>query len=80
VSIGAVLASARYEAGLSVTQVSEQARVREMIITDIEDDVYSACGGDSYARGYIRIIAQAVGTDPRPLIREYNTTIAEDKG
>ncbi len=79
-SIGAVLASARYESGLSVTQVSEQARVREMIITDIEDDVYSACGGDSYARGYIRIIAQAVGTDPVPLIREYNTTIAEDKG
>ena len=79
-SIGAVLASARREAGLSVTQVSDQARVREMIVSDIEDDDYSACGGDSYARGYIRIIALAVGTDPKPLVREYNTTIAEDKG
>ena len=51
-----------------------------MIVTDIEDDDYSACGGDSYARGYIRIIARAVGTDAGPLVREYNTTIAEDKG
>ena len=79
-SIGAVLASARHEAGLTVTQVSDQAQVREMIVSDIEDDDYSACGGDSYARGYIRIIARAVGTDAGPLIREYNTTIAEDKG
>ena len=79
-SIGEALASARHDAGLSVTQVSDQARVREMIVTDIEDDDYAACGGDSYARGYIRIIARAVGTDPEPLVREYNTTIAEDKG
>jgi Helix-turn-helix domain len=51
-----------------------------MIVSDIEDDDYSACGGDDYARGYIRIIARAVGTDAGPLIREYNTTIADDKG
>ena len=31
------------------------------------------CGGDLYVRGYIRSIAQAVGTDPEPLIRQYNT-------
>ena len=55
-----------------MTQVSDQARIREMIITGIEGDDYSACGGDSYARGYIRVIARAVGADPEPLIREYN--------
>ena len=79
-SIGAVLASARHEAGLTVPQVSDRAQVRETIVSDIEDDDYSACGGDPYARGYIRIIARTVGTDAGPLIREYNTTIADDKG
>jgi Helix-turn-helix domain len=78
VSIGEALADARRDAGLTVTEVSEQARIREMIITHIEDDDYSVCGGDSHARGYIRIIAGALRADPDPLIREYNTTIADD--
>jgi Helix-turn-helix domain len=78
VSIGQALADARRDAGLTVTEVSEQARIREIIITHIEDDDYSVCGGDSFARGYIRIIAGALRADPDPLIREYNTTIADD--
>ena len=73
VSIGEALADARRQAGLTVSCLSDRARVRETIITDMEGDDYSACGGDSYARGYIRIIARAVGADPEPLIREYNT-------
>ena len=72
-SIGEALADARRQAGLTVSRLSDRAHVREAIITDVEGDDYSACGGDSYARGYIRIIARAVGADPEPLIREYNT-------
>jgi cytoskeletal protein RodZ len=72
VSIGQALAEARRQAGLTVTQVSDQTRIREMVITGIEGDDYSACGGDLYVRGYIRIIARAIGADPEPLIREYN--------
>jgi eukaryotic-like serine/threonine-protein kinase len=78
VSIGEALADARRDAGLTVTEVGEQAGIREMIITHIEDDDYFICGGHSYARGYIRIIAGALRADPEPLIREYNTTIADD--
>jgi cytoskeletal protein RodZ len=72
VSIGQALAEARRQAGLTVTQVSDQTRIREMVITGIEGDDYSACGGDLYVRGYIRIIARAIGADPEPLIQEYN--------
>jgi hypothetical protein len=79
VSIGEAIADARQDAGLTVAEVSDKAHVRETIITCVEDDDYETCGGDSYARGYIRIIARTVGADPEPLIREYNTTIAEDK-
>lgn len=50
-SIGQVLADARCQAGLTVSQVSQRTRIRETIIRDIERDEYSACGGDFYARG-----------------------------
>ncbi len=70
--IGGALAEARTEAGLTIAQVSERTRIRETIIRSIELDDYSACGGDYYARGHIRAIARVVGTDPVPLIKEYD--------
>jgi transcriptional regulator with XRE-family HTH domain len=72
VSIGDTLADARRHAGLTVTQVSQQTRIRESIIRDIEQGDFTACGGDFYARGHIRSIAGAVGTDATPLISEYD--------
>ncbi len=71
-SIGETLADARRQAGLTVTQVSRETRIRESIIRDIERGDFSACGGDFYARGHIRSIAGVVGTDPVPLISEYD--------
>jgi cytoskeletal protein RodZ len=72
VSIGESLAEARRQAGLTVAEVSQRTRIRESIIRAIEQDDYSACGGDFYARGHIRSIARVVGADPGPLIREYD--------
>ena len=71
-SIGESLAEARRRAGLTVTQVSQETRIREAIIRGIEQDDFSACGGDFYARGHIRSIAGVVRTDPVPLISEYD--------
>ncbi len=71
-SIGETLARARHQAGLSVAQVSEQTRIRPLIIRGVEADDYSMCGGDFYARGNIRDIAEVVGTDSEPLIEEYD--------
>jgi cytoskeletal protein RodZ len=72
VSIGEALAEARSQAGLTVTEVSQRTRIRGTVITRMEGDDYSACGGDFYARGNIRSIAKVVGADPEPLIREYD--------
>jgi len=72
VSIGATLAAARRHAGLTIPDVSQRTRVRENIIQGIEHDDYAACGGDFYARGHIRAIAEAVGTDAAPLIEEFD--------
>jgi hypothetical protein len=74
VSIGEALQAARQRAGMTVSEVSGSTRIREVIIRGIERDDFSACGGDFYARGHIRAIAASVGTDPRPLIEEYDST------
>jgi cytoskeletal protein RodZ len=74
-SIGAILAQARRDAGLSVAEVSQRTRIRETIIRGIERDDYSACGGDFYARGHLRSIARAVGADPAALVGEYDATL-----
>ena len=71
--IGETLAQARHQAGLTLAQVSKRTRIRETIIRKIEADDFSDCGGDFYARGHIRAIAKVVGTDPEPLIEEYDT-------
>jgi transcriptional regulator with XRE-family HTH domain len=72
VSIGEDLAQARDQAGLTVAQVSQRTRIRQTIIRGIENDDYSGCGGDFYARGSIRSIAKAVGADPEQLIQQYD--------
>jgi cytoskeletal protein RodZ len=74
-TIGETLAKTRRDAGLTVTQVSERTRIREAIIQAIERDDYIPSGGDFYARGNIRDIARVVGTDPVPLIAEYDATV-----
>jgi transcriptional regulator with XRE-family HTH domain len=74
-TIGETLAEARRSAGLTITQVSERTRVRETIVRGIEQDDYSECGGDFYARGHIRSVARVVGADPVPLIAEYDATV-----
>jgi hypothetical protein len=55
-----------------VTQVSQRTRIRETIISGIEADDYSSCGGDFYTRGHIRAIARVAGIDSEPLIEEYD--------
>jgi cytoskeletal protein RodZ len=72
VSIGDTLAEARRQAGLTLAQVSQRTRIRESIIASIEQGDFSPCGGDFYARGHVRSIAEVVGIDPAPLVREYD--------
>jgi cytoskeletal protein RodZ len=72
VSIGGALAEARQQAGLTVAEVSTRTRIGQGLIRAIEQDEFAACGGDLYARGHIRAIATAVGTDPQPLISAYD--------
>ncbi|WP_037890711.1 RodZ domain-containing protein [Streptomyces sp. NRRL S-87] len=71
-SIGRVLQQARISAGLTVDEVSSTTRVRIPIVHAIEQDDFTRCGGDVYARGHIRTLARAVGLDPAELIEQYD--------
>ncbi|MFE7564669.1 helix-turn-helix domain-containing protein [Kitasatospora sp. NPDC057500] len=71
-SIGRVLSAARIAAGFTVDQVSGATRVRVPIVHAIEEDDFGRCGGDFYARGHIRAIAQLVGVDGEVLVARYD--------
>ncbi|GGU06074.1 MULTISPECIES: helix-turn-helix domain-containing protein [Streptomyces] len=71
-SIGRTLQQGRIASGLTVEEVSASTRVRIPIVHAIEEDDFSRCGGDVYARGHIRTLARAVGLDPAPLVEQYD--------
>jgi cytoskeleton protein RodZ len=72
VSIGETLTSTREQAGMSLEQVAQATRIRRTLIEAIENDDFSPCGGDFYARGHLRNIAVALGTDPKPLLEAFD--------
>ncbi|MFI2240314.1 helix-turn-helix domain-containing protein [Streptomyces chrestomyceticus] len=71
-SIGHAIQQARIAAGLTVDEVSTTTRVRVPIVQGIEQDDFSRCGGDVYARGHLRTLARAVGLDPEPLVAQFD--------
>ncbi|MGX2994166.1 helix-turn-helix domain-containing protein [Streptomyces sp. JNUCC 64] len=71
-SIGRVLQRARLDSGLTVDEVSTATRVRVPIIHAVEQDDFSRCGGDVYARGHLRTLARAVGLDPAELLERFD--------
>ncbi|MFI0777282.1 helix-turn-helix domain-containing protein [Streptomyces sp. NPDC021212] len=71
-SVGRALQQARIAAGLTVDEVSSATRVRVPIVQGIEQDDFSRCGGDVYARGHIRVLARAVRLDPEALINQFD--------
>jgi cytoskeletal protein RodZ len=77
VSIGATLVQARLAAGLTTADVAEKTRIRRTLVEAIENDDFSHCGGDVYARGHLGTIARTVGLDPEPLLAEFDATHAD---
>jgi cytoskeletal protein RodZ len=71
-SIGASVSEAREAAGLTIAEVSERTRIRKGVIDSIEHDDFSHCGGDVYAKGHLRSIGTAVGSDAHEWVAEYD--------
>ncbi|OOV18002.1 hypothetical protein SM007_37100 [Streptomyces avermitilis] len=72
-SVGRALQQARTDAGLTVEELSSTTRVRIPVVRAIEQNDFTHCGGSSYARAHIRLLARAVGLDPDTLVEQYDT-------
>ena len=71
-TLGQVIRDARIAAHLSIEQLSDMTSVRIGLLTEMEENNFSHCGGDTYARGHLRNIANKVGVDPNVFIKLYN--------
>ena len=69
---GAMLREARERAGMSLDDVAGITKIRPSILAAMEEDDFSHCGGDVYARGQIRSVAQAVGLDGAAAVDAYD--------
>lgn len=69
--IGETLRAARREQGRSLADAAAETRVRETYLAALEQEDFTAIGGDVYAKGFLRSYAKALGLDPEPLLDAY---------
>ena len=73
-SIGSDLKIAREAAGLTLEQVAAKTKLRSSLVAAIERDDFSLCGGDVYARGHIRVLANLYRIDSVYLLEIFDSS------
>lgn len=71
-NLGELLKSAREESRLSINDLSKATSIRAGLLSQMEENDFSYCGGDIYARGHLRNIAPLIRLDAAKLIDIYN--------
>jgi cytoskeleton protein RodZ len=69
--LGRTLAAAREASGRSIADVASALKLRLVVLEGIEQDDFSRCGGDVYARWHVRDYARLLGLDEGPLLEAY---------
>ena len=70
-SLGSLIAKARKDAGLSLEDLAAKTNIRISVLSEIEKNNFSKCGGETYARGHVRNIAAILKADQKEFIRLY---------
>lgn len=70
-SLGSLIAKARKDAGLSLEDLAAKTNIRISVLSEIEKNNFSHCGGETYARGHVRNIASILKADQKEFIRLY---------
>ena len=70
-SLGSLIAKARKDAGLSLEDLAAKTNIRINVLSEIEKNNFSHCGGETYARGHVRNIAAVLKADQKEFIRLY---------
>lgn len=77
-ALGEFLRKAREDAGFSVDELAHLVNLRPGLIKAMESNDFLPCGGDTYARGHIRNIAQVIRCNPQELLEMYDAEHAVD--
>jgi cytoskeletal protein RodZ len=77
-TLGEFLQKAREDAGFSVDELAHIVNLRPGLIRAMESNDFLSCGGDTYARGHIRNIAQATGINAQELLAMYEAEHSVD--
>jgi cytoskeletal protein RodZ len=68
-----MITKARKDAGFSIDDLSDATNIRGALLREMEDDQFTNCGGETYARGHLRNIAKKLNIDPQPLLDTYES-------
>ncbi len=74
-AIGPTLQDARLKRQLTTSQVAEMTRMKVQIVDDLEHDDFHRVAATIYGKGFIKLFAECVGLDPKPLIADYVRSI-----
>jgi len=70
-ALGEKLRDARLKRKLTTSQVAAATRMKVQIVEDLENEDFTRIAAPIYGKGFIKMYAQHVGLDPRPLVAEY---------
>src|ERR1700756_1574092 len=73
-TLGERFRAAREARGLSLSDVSEQIRIRSVYLAAIEEENWKAIGAPGYVRGFLRTYPRFLGLDPEEIIGIFNGT------
>jgi hypothetical protein len=77
-AIGPILQSARLKKQLTESQVAEITRMKIQIVQDLEKDDFHRLAATIYGKGFIKLFAECVDLDPKPLIADYIRSVQGD--
>jgi cytoskeleton protein RodZ len=77
--IGDTLRAARRQQGRTLADAAAETRVRESYLAALEEEEFSAVGGDVYVKGFLRSYARYLGVDPDPLLERFRTEYARSE-
>lgn len=72
-SLGTTIKESRKRVGMSIEKLAERTSIRTTLLRDFELDDFSKCGGDTYAKGHVRNIANALSVEPSVFLDLYQT-------
>lgn len=78
-TLGSTIRDAREAARISLESLSDSTSIRMGLLTEMENNNFTHCGGDTYARGHLRTIANRIGLNPQILLDLYDDQHSTEK-